>query len=142
LPMILRSIRSRLLVLVLAAVAPFATLIGLGLAVRWHDVRAAALEQMLNDARLLAAQVDDHFGNIEHLLAGLSRALSADPADTHRNDILLRQVKADLPAFVGNMSVLDIEGENIGTSTHDLHRTYHGDRPYFRQVLAGQRLAI
>ena len=58
--MILRGIRSRLLGLVLAAVVPFTALIGVGLWTQWQDVQAAAIQQTINDARLLAAQVDDH----------------------------------------------------------------------------------
>ena len=78
---LLGSIRGKLLALVLAAVAPFLALIGAGLWSEWQNTRAAAEQRALNDARVLAAQVDDHIGNLEHLLAGLSRAVSTDPAD-------------------------------------------------------------
>src|SRR5713226_2896524 len=93
----LRSIRSRLLGLVLATVVPFMALIGAGLWSQWRDDQAAAIQRAINDARLLAAQVDDHIGNVENLLAGLSRAVSTNPADESANNTLLRQVKAELP---------------------------------------------
>src|ERR1700730_10463377 len=140
--MILRSIRSGLLGLVLAAVGQFTSLIGVGLWTQWQDVQAAAIQQTINDARLLAAQVDDHIGNLEHLLAGLSRAVSTNPADASANDALLRQVKAGLPNFVSNVYVLDLDGNVIGTSATEVRRPYLGDRGYFRQVLADQRLVI
>ncbi len=97
--MLLGSIRSRLLVLVLATVVPFMALVGAGLWSQWREDRAAAVERALNEARLLAAQLDDHISNLENLLAGLSRAVSTDPADTGANDALLRQTKSQIAEF-------------------------------------------
>src|ERR1700730_6251415 len=140
--MILRSIRSRLLGLVLAAVVPFTALIGIGLWAQWQDVQSAAIAQTVDEARVLAAQVDDHIGNLEHLLVGLSRAVSTNPADASANDAMLRQVKAELPNFISNVYLLDLAGIVIGTSARVIERPYLGDRGYFQQALAGQRLVI
>src|ERR1700724_416224 len=101
--MLLRSIRSRLLALVLATVVPFVALVGCGLRSQWREDQAATVERALNEARLLAAQLDDHLSNLENLLVGLSHAVSTNPADTAANDALLRQIKAKLPNFVGNI---------------------------------------
>jgi hypothetical protein len=60
----LRGIRSRLLALVLATVVPFVALIGAGLWIQWRREQAAALERALAEARLLAAQLDDHISNL------------------------------------------------------------------------------
>jgi cytochrome c-type biogenesis protein CcmH/NrfG len=87
--MLLRSIRSRLLVLVLATVVPFVALVGAGLWSQWRADQATAIERALNEARLLAAQLDDHLSNLENLLVGLSRAVSTNPADIAANDALL-----------------------------------------------------
>ena len=95
--MLLRSIRSQLLGLVLATVVPFTALIGFGVWKEWQSDQAAAMALAVNEARLLAAQVDDHLGNLENLLIGLSRAVSTNPADTKANDLLLRQLKTELP---------------------------------------------
>src|ERR1022692_1170468 len=76
--MLLRSIRSRLLVLVLATVVPFMALVGAGLWSQWRADQAAAIERALNEARLFAAQLDDHLSNLENLLVGLSRAVSTN----------------------------------------------------------------
>jgi len=54
--MILRSIRSKLLGLVLAAIIPFVAFICVALWVQWQDIQATAIRQTMNDARLLAAQ--------------------------------------------------------------------------------------
>src|ERR1700704_4086570 len=86
--MLLRSIRSQLLGLVLATVIPFTALIGAGLWNEWQSDQAAAIARATNEARLLAAQVDDYIGNLDNLLTGLSRAVSANPADTRQNDAL------------------------------------------------------
>src|ERR1700730_13118968 len=68
--MLLRGIRSRLLGLVLATVVPFAALIGCRLWTEWRNDKASAAERAVAEARLLAAQVDDHLGNLDALMAG------------------------------------------------------------------------
>jgi diguanylate cyclase (GGDEF)-like protein/PAS domain S-box-containing protein len=138
--MLLRGIRSRLLGLVLATVIPFAALIGGGLWTQWRNDKAAAAERAVAEARLLAAQVDDHLGNLDSLLAGLSRAVSANPGDAVANDVILQQVKRELPPFISNIFVFAPDGANIGLAQGE--RFNAADRAYFRDVLAGQRLAM
>src|SRR5215472_14647550 len=116
-PMLLRSIRSQLLGLVVATVVPFTALIGTGLWSQWRTDQAAAIQRACDEARLIVAQVDDHIGNLTNLLIGLSQAVSTYPADVAANDAMLRRVKADLPAFVGNIAVFSLDGFNIGTSS-------------------------
>jgi diguanylate cyclase (GGDEF)-like protein/PAS domain S-box-containing protein len=141
--MLLRSIRSRLLALVLAAVLPFVALVGVSLWSQWQEDQAAAVERALNEARLMAAQLDDHISNLENLLVGLSRAVSADPADTSANDGLLRQTKAKLPDFVSNILLFSLDGTNIGTSADSaIGRPMGVDRAFFQRALRGHRLAI
>jgi diguanylate cyclase (GGDEF)-like protein/PAS domain S-box-containing protein len=136
------SIRGKLLALVLAAVVPCLALMGGGLWYERQETEAAAKQRALNDARVLAAQVDDHIGNLEHLLAGLSRAVSTDPADVKANDALFRRVRSELPSFISGISLFSPAGENIGTSWDPARRKDNNDRLPFRQILAGQRLAI
>jgi diguanylate cyclase (GGDEF)-like protein/PAS domain S-box-containing protein len=141
--MVPRSIRFRLLGLVLAIVTPFSALVGGGLWRQWRHDQDAAMQRVLIDARAVAAQVDSHIGNLENLLVGLSRAVSPNKANTDANDALLRQIKAELPAFIHNIQVFSLDGNNIGTSSDaDRTRLYAGDRTYFKKVLAGERLAI
>lgn len=141
--MLLRSIRSRLLGLVLATVVPFLALIGGGLWNQLREDQAEAKERALSEGRLLAAQVDDHIGNLENLMVGLSRAVSTDAADREKNDALFRQVKAEQPDFISNILLFSLDGANIGTSFEsDNKRFSASDRTYFRQVLAGQRLSV
>src|SRR5262245_57287270 len=101
--MLLRSIRSRLIALVVASVVPFTALIGVGLWNQWRADHKAAVQRAIEEARLLAAQVDDHIGNLKNLLTGLSVAVSWDPKDTEANDRLLRRVKSELPPYAANL---------------------------------------
>src|SRR5262245_11437141 len=110
--MLLRSIRSRMLGLVVATVVPFAGLIGAGLWSQWRNAQSAAIQRALDEARLIAAQVDDHIGNLDNLMTGLSRAVSWSPAATEVNDALLRRVKSEVPDFVANLMAFDPHGTN------------------------------
>jgi hypothetical protein len=139
---LLRSIRSRLLALVVATVLPLTALIGAGL---WSQLRidqAAAVQQAINEARALAAQVDDHIGKLDNLLAGLSEAVSTNPRDTAANDALLQRVKSGQPEFVTRLTLSTLDGTNIGSSGGPEPRRNASGRSYFPQVLAGQRLVI
>jgi diguanylate cyclase (GGDEF)-like protein/PAS domain S-box-containing protein len=139
--MLLRSIRSQLLGLVLATVGPITALIGVGLWSQWRSDQTAAIQRASDDARLIAAQVDDHIGNLKNLLTGLTAAVSTNPADVAANDALLGRIKSELPDFVANVSVFTPSGINIGTSSK-AGRFYAADRAYFQQVLAGQQMAM
>ncbi|HLH96306.1 MAG TPA: EAL domain-containing protein [Xanthobacteraceae bacterium] len=137
----LRSIRSRLMALVVATVFPLALLISAGVWIRWHIDQATAFAQAVGEARVLAAQLDDHIGNLESLLTGLAEAVSTDPRDVDANDMLLERVKGDLPDFVANINVFTPDGTSIGSSSGGLHVNAAG-RAYIAQVLAGRSLGI
>jgi PAS domain-containing protein len=141
--MLFRGVRSRLLGLVVATVIPFTALIGAGLWNQWQHDKGRAIDGAINQARLLAAQVDDHIGELELLLTGLSWSVSPRAADAAANSALLESVKAELPAFVGNIVVYSVDGTNIGSSGGPgLQHPSVADRTYFRQVLAGERFSI
>src|SRR5262249_25022942 len=140
--MLLRSIRTRMLGLVVATAVPFIALIGIGLWYQWRNDHAGAMWLARDEARLLAAQVDEHIGKLDNLMAGLSRAVSWNPADIAANDALLRRVKPELPDHVANVMVFDLEGTNSGSSAGpEIDRPYAATRN-FEKVLAGERLAI
>jgi diguanylate cyclase (GGDEF)-like protein/PAS domain S-box-containing protein len=140
---VLRSIRSRLLALVVATVVPFTALIGAGLWSQWQSDQASAIAQAINEARMLAAQIDDHIGNLENLLTGLSEAVSINPLDTEANDILLRRVRSRLPGYVAQISAYSLDGTNIGSSGNtEAGRVNASGRAYLQQILEGQRLSI
>ena len=135
--MLLRSIRSRLIGLVVASVVPFTALIGVGslesMAHRPGDRHSARHRRGAPDRR----QVDDHISNLKICCPALSVAVSWDPQDTDANDRLLRRVKAELPPYFANLLLFSLDGTNIGTSSGP-GRFFAGDRDYFEQILAGQ----
>jgi diguanylate cyclase (GGDEF)-like protein/PAS domain S-box-containing protein len=130
------GIRAQLLGLVAAAVLPFLVLLGVGLWKQSRTEQAEALSRALGDARVLAAQVDDHLGNLENLMIGLGHAVSTNPADAAANDTLLRSLKAELPDFIADITVATPAGENIGSASGRRYRL--GDRTFFKQILAGE----
>jgi diguanylate cyclase (GGDEF)-like protein/PAS domain S-box-containing protein len=135
-----QSIRLRLLGLVLAAVAPFAALIGLGVWDQWRTEQAQALQLALSEARLIGAQLDDYIGNIDNLMIGLTQAISVDTADAAANDITLRRALAEQPEYIANISVFALDGTSLGVAAG--RRYFGGDRLYFPKVIGGVRLAI
>ena len=140
---LLYGIRSRLLGLALAAVLPLAVLTSAALWVQWRNDRAIVSERAVNEARLLAAQVDDHISDIESLLSVLSQAVSWEAADRDANDALLRRVKSELPHIDSHILLFDTDGTNIGTSADpDATRPNARDRAYFREAMADHRPAI
>src|SRR5579859_4716338 len=115
-PMMFRTIRSRLLGLVVVTVVPFIAVLCVGLWSQLRDDQHRAIQRARNEAWLLAEQVDDHFDNLENLLVGLSRAVSPRLADATANDALLRQVKEELPDYISNILLFAPDGSNVGIS--------------------------
>jgi diguanylate cyclase (GGDEF)-like protein/PAS domain S-box-containing protein len=134
------GIRLQLLGLVAAAAVPFLVLIGVGLWIQYRTAQSEALERAYNEARVIAAQIDDHLGNVENLTLGLSHAIGVKPADTAANDALLSGLKAQLPGFISDVAVVGPDGENIGSAWGARYNI--GDRDYFQQALAGTPIAV
>jgi len=131
------------LALVVATVIPFTVLMAAGLWSRWHAEEAEAVGQAVNEARVLAAQVDDYLGTLESLLVGLGEAVSTNPADTAANDALLQRVKSKLPDYVAHLSIFTPDGTNIGTAGDPkLGRVQGKGRAFFLQAVTGEHLAI
>ena len=110
------GLRPRLIVLVLAAVAPFVLLIGMVARQHRFNERSAAEQRALTQAQALADRLDSRFGTIETLLLTLVHAASPNPRDSVANDALLRAVVAELPADFAHFAVTTESGIGIGTS--------------------------
>ena len=76
------GIRSQLLGLVAAAAVPFLLLIVVALWNQYRTVQAESLERAYTEARVVAAQIDDHLGNLENLTLGLSHAIGLTPDES------------------------------------------------------------
>jgi diguanylate cyclase (GGDEF)-like protein/PAS domain S-box-containing protein len=126
---------------VAAATVPFLVLIGVALwTIQYRIAQAEALDRAYSEARVLAAQIDDHLGNVENLGLGLSRVVGVEPADTAANDALLSGLRAELPGFISDVAVIGPDGENIGSASGARYNI--GDRDYFQRALAGQPIAV
>jgi diguanylate cyclase (GGDEF)-like protein/PAS domain S-box-containing protein len=130
------GIRSQLLGLVAAAAVPFLVLIGVALWIQYRTLQAESLDRAYTEARVVAAQIDDHLGNLANLTLGLSRAVGVTPADTAANDALLSGLMAQLPSFISDLAVATPDGENIGSAARS--RFSRADRNYFKDVVAGK----
>ena len=116
-------------------------LIGVGIWDQWRIEQAQALHFALSEARAVAAQVDDHIGNLDNLLTGLSQAISLNPADMETQTMPCSNVQwRSNRLYVGNITLFGLDGYSIGSANGS--RYYAGDRLYFRNVLEGERLAI
>src|SRR6267143_308373 len=91
------GLRARLVVLVLAAVAPFVFLIGMVARQHRFNERANSEQTALDHAAALADRLDSRFGSVETVLLTLAHTVSANPGDSLRNDRLLRKVASELP---------------------------------------------
>ena len=128
----------------MAAVLPLAALMAGALWTQWQNDRKAAAEHAVNEARVFAAQVDDHIATIESLLSVLGQSVSYDPADTRENDLLLLKVRREISSTVdSHILVFDLAGNNIGSSQEPGYpRPNAHDRRYFREALADHTPAI
>jgi signal transduction histidine kinase/DNA-binding response OmpR family regulator len=134
------SIRTRLIVLVLAAALPVLLVaswfIWEGLENDYAKARTAATTA----AQLAAARIDNHINSVSSLLLVIGRTVSPDPADAEKNDAALRAVKADLPDYTNNILVFDLNGRNIGMSQWpavDRNAVFSRDRSFFKAALEG-----
>jgi PAS domain S-box-containing protein len=110
------GLRLRLMALVLAAVAPFVFLIGMVARQHRFNERTSAENRALDQALSLAHRVDGRIGAVETVLLTLVHSVSSRPADSLRNDKLLRDVAAELPPEFAHYAVSTSSGVAIGTS--------------------------
>ncbi len=132
------SMRTRLIVLVLAAILPLLFLAGIFLWGQARDDLAKARTTAVREAQLAAARIDGHISDINLLLLMIARTVSSDPADIDKNDATLRSIRADLPPYVNNILLVDTKGRNIGTSQWPLTGTSRAsvaDRGWFKTAM-------
>ena len=110
------GLRLRLMALVLAAVTPFVILIALVARQHRFNERSTAQEKALDQALAFSRRVDGRIGSIETVLLTLVHSVSPRPADSLRNDRLLRNVAAELPNEFAHFAVTTHGGLPIGTS--------------------------
>jgi len=104
----IKSIRTRLTLLALAAAAPLIVLIALEIERHYETERNHVKNLALERARDVSAQVDALVSSIDVLLAAISKTLPADPAFEKSNDATLQSIKRELMA--GIQELLSIDG--------------------------------
>jgi hypothetical protein len=110
------GLRTRLMALVLAAVAPFVFLIAMVARQHRFNEQANAEQTALDHASALADRLDSRFGSVETVLLTLAHSVSPNPRDSLRNDKLLRDVANELPKEFAHFAAITSSGRAIGTS--------------------------
>lgn len=120
------GIRTRLLLLVLMLAVPFVVYVGVSATRQAHLDREEGSQRMLAAARITAARLDDHVGDIEQLIKVVANVVAVGTGDTASNDALFATMIDSLPPHVNNVSVWTAQGRNIG-STHPELRDKRSD---------------
>src|SRR3982074_872911 len=110
------GLRTRLMALVLAAVAPFVFLIAMVARQHRFNEQANAEQTALDHASALADRLDSRFGSVETVLLTLAHSVSPNPRDSLRNDKLLRDVAKELPSEFAHFAAIPSGGRAIGAS--------------------------
>ncbi|HUQ82186.1 MAG TPA: PAS domain S-box protein, partial [Gemmatimonadaceae bacterium] len=93
----------------------------------------------------ISARVDDQLGSIDGILLAISQAASTTPGDAAANDVLLRRLQGELPAYINNIALWGLDGRNIGTSSTDTagaRKTEVAAHKFFRETLTRPRLTV
>ncbi|KQP35481.1 ATP-binding protein [Pseudorhodoferax sp. Leaf274] len=138
------SIQRQLLLLVLALGLPFLAFLLITTSRQASHDRAQAGQQMLGTARVTAARLDDHIGDILQVLNVLSTTVGTTPQDTALNDTLLLGLAGRLPGEISNIAVWTPDGRNIGTLQPDVRGAVVGERQRrsFEEGLARNGLVV
>jgi cache domain-containing protein len=127
-------------VLSVAVVGPLVMLLSMAMG---GNVRVESSEpryRALTLARSIALRLDEHFSDMEYLLRRLGVEVSMRPDAVDANDTLLRRVKSEHGSNIANIFLLSLDGRNIGNAVGQ--HPSAGDREYFQDVLATNRLVI
>lgn len=109
------GIRAQLVMLLLLLAVPFLVHVALAYQRDGAYDRRQASVQMISSARLTAARLDDHVGDIEQLLHVLARVVGVEPQSMPANDALIRDLVPSLPPHIDDISVWTLDGTNVGS---------------------------
>lgn len=138
------TIRGRLYLLLLALAVPFSGYLGISTWRQAHEERENMRQQMLASARLTAAKLDDHVGDIRQLLSVLAEVADPRQEALDANGALLSKLAARLPPQINNLSVWTRDGELAGTLDQRLRdrAPNFARRKFFLDAMNGADLAI
>jgi len=138
------GIRGRLALLALAFGLPVLGYIAFNAGQQLDQEREVAKERNLAFARIVAARLDDCVGDVNQLLATLSQVVAATADGAQANDLLLGDLRPNLPSHVSNVAVWNENGQNVGALDSALrdHPFSVADRQYFRAALVSSELVV
>lgn len=135
------SIRSRLMVLAVVAVAPLLALIVFGVLrqnEREHELRQTQAHEW---ARFVAQHIDEELGHLDGLLVGLAPVISARAADVPGNEERLVAVQKDLRSHILSIEAYAVDGAPLGSSTR-LNNMVPARRELIDAVMARKELSV
>ena len=139
------GIRERLVLLVLAMLLPWIALFASTYVSYDRDRHRDTTARLGDLAAQVGARVDDQLGTIDGILLTVAQAASTDPSGVRRNDVLLRRLRGELPPYIHNLGLWNIEGRNIGWSDADTATARKMEvvaHRFFRDALATPRLTV
>ena len=139
------GIRERLVLLVLAMLLPWIALFATTYVSYDRDRYRDTTARLGDLAAQVGARVDDQLGTINGILLTVAQAASTDPSGVLRNDVLLRRLRGELPPYIHNLGLWNIDGGNIGwsdTDTATARKMKVAAHRFFRDALATPRLTV
>src|SRR5690349_7050450 len=131
------SLRTRLLILVIAAMLVPASLVGLRfMQNRTSDINAA-LANLVASADDIASDLNEKIQGTAQLDYGLARARDLDPRDKAACSAFLSDVREEYPQFTGILTI-DPDGSLFCDSLRSNRTLDLNDRAYFREAKASQ----
>jgi len=140
----LLSIRWRLLLLLATLGLPFLIFLLISTTRQAdHDTELAG-QQMLSLARINAARLDDHIGDIRQILVVLSEVVQPLPENTAANDVLLQRMAHSLPSQISNVAIWSLAGENVGAMDVRLRASpvEVRERKFFKEALDSADMVV
>ncbi|MBR0827118.1 response regulator [Bradyrhizobium manausense] len=131
------SLRTRLLILVIAAMLVPAILVGLRFAQNRTSEINAALANLAATANDIASDLDEKIQGTAQLHYGLARARDLDTRDKAACSAFLSEVREEYPQFTGILTI-DPDGSLFCDSLRTNRSLDLRDRAYFKQALVSR----
>ncbi|NMM08006.1 PAS domain S-box protein [Polaromonas sp.] len=136
----LGGLRSRLVLLVLIALLPVFGLFAYSAAKDQQDDVALAQGALQSTALLAAAHQQRLVDRVAQLLGNIASAPSVKDTSTQRCVQYLEDLQSQAPGY-SNLGIAGLDGKVTCNARNSGTDVYAGDRPFFKQVLAGQKFA-
>ncbi len=135
------SLRTRLLILVIAAMLVPASLVGLRFVQNRSSDINAALANLAATADEIASDLDEKIQGTAQLHYGLSRARDLDTRDKAACSAFLSDVREEYPQFTGILTI-DPDGSLFCDSLRTNRTLDLRDRAYFKQALVSRGVVL